>query len=602
MAAQPPIFSLRDISLTFGGKPLFTNLSLQISPGDRLCLVGRNGAGKSTLLKLIAGELEPDSGQIFIQPGTTISYLPQDLILPENETILDYLSRTTNCASYEIEAQLSQLNMPPESIMNDLSGGERRRVLLSKALVQNPDILLLDEPTNHLDIPAIEWLEETIAAFRGALVIISHDRAFLKKVSTGTLFLDRGTLLANNKGYSDFDRWTEALFLEEERQLLKLNAKLRLEEEWVHRGVTARRKRNQGRLRQVQEMRQDRRSRQASQPKKMSVDGLSPDMSSRMVLECHNLTKSFGDKVIAKGFSTRIMRGDRVGIVGPNGSGKTTLLRLLLKQIQPDEGRSRLGTNVELIYFDQMRDSLDPTDTLWKNLCPTGGDQVIIQGQPRHVVSYLKGFLFSEAQIRGQVSILSGGEKNRLALAKAFTQPGNLLVLDEPTNDLDMDTLDLLQELLSDYDGTLILVSHDRDFLDKLTTSIIAVEGNGFVQEYVGGYSDYIQQRILPSSDGDEKTGKTSTKEKISAENEQKRERSEKKVSYNEKRAYDLLPGKMDALIKEIQLIEQKIEDPLFYQHHPQEFTTLSERLEKAKMELETFELEWLTLAEKIEG
>lgn len=600
MATQPPIFSLRDVSLTFGGKPLFTNLSLQISPGDRLCLVGRNGAGKSTLLKLIAEEMEPDSGDIFIQPGTTISYLPQDLTLPENETIGAYLLRTTQCAPYEIEAQLGQLNMPPDRLMKDLSGGERRRVLLSKALVQNPDILLLDEPTNHLDIPAIEWLEETLAAFRGALVIISHDRTFLKKVSTGTLFLDRGNLLTNSKGYGDFDRWTEALFLEEERQLTKLNAKLRLEEDWVHRGVAARRKRNQGRLRQVQQMRQERRTRQSNQHKKMTVEGLSPDLGSRMVIECHNLTKSFEEKVIVNGFSTRIMRGDRVGIVGPNGSGKTTLLRLLLKQMQPDEGRSRLGNTVELIYFDQMRDTLDPTDTLWKNICPGGGDQVIIQGQPRHVVSYLKGFLFTEAQIRGQVSILSGGEKNRLALAKAFTQPGNLLVLDEPTNDLDMDTLDLLEELLSDFDGTLILVSHDRDFLDKLTTSIIAVEGQGFVQEYVGGYTDYTQQRILPPSLNDTRADKAKPqKEKSAVEKEPKRER---KVTYNERRAYEMLPGKMETLSAEIQLIERKIEDPAFYQRHPQEFTTLSERLEKVKVELETCELEWLELAEKIEG
>lgn len=600
MSSQPPIYSLRHVSLTFGGKPLFTDISFQIFPQDRICLVGRNGAGKSTLLRLIANELEFDKGEKFIQPGTTISYLPQDLTLPEDQSIVDYLTQTTQCPIHEIEALLAELNMPPDRIMQGLSGGERRRILLAKALIQKPDILLLDEPTNHMDIPAIEWLEEALQSFRGALVLISHDRSFLKKISRSTLFLDRGNLFSNNKGYEDFDRWTEALFLEEERQLTKLNARLRLEEDWVHRGVTARRKRNQGRLRQVQQMRQERQTRQSNIHKKMTIEGLSPDLGSRMVIECHNLTKSFGEKSIVKGFTTRIMRGDRVGIVGPNGSGKTTLVQLLLKQLIPDEGRVRLGNSVELIYFDQMRDSLDLTDTLWKNLCPTGGDQVIVQGKPKHVVSYLKGFLFSEAQIRGQVSILSGGEKNRLALAKAFTQPGNLLVLDEPTNDLDMDTLDLLEELLSDFEGTLLIVSHDRDFLDKLTTSIIAVEGDGFVHEYVGGYTDYSQQRILPNQKKQKiDVKKTALLEKQDISGKPK---SDKKISYHEQRSYDLLPKKMDLLSKEIQLIEQKLDDPNFYHHHPQEFVTLSARLEQAKHELEAAETEWLVLAEKIEG
>lgn len=600
MAPQPPIFALRDINLSFGGKPLFSDLSLQISPADRICLVGRNGSGKSTLLKIIAGELESDSGERFVQPGVKIAYLPQDLDLPEDEQIMDYICRTTGLPHYEVEAMLGFLEMIPGRLMKGLSGGERRRVLLAKTLAQNPDILLLDEPTNHLDIPAIEWLEETLNAFRGSLVVISHDRAFLKKISTSTWLVDRGNLLTNNKGYDDFDRWTEALLLEEERQLSKLNAKLRLEEDWVHRGVTARRKRNQGRLRMVREMREERRSQQSNRPKQMEVAGLVSEAGSKMVIEAHNLTKSFGDKIIAKGFATRIVRGDRIGVVGPNGSGKTTLVRLLLKQIPLDEGRTRLGTNVELIYFDQMRDALNPRDTLWETLCPTGGDQVCVGGEFRHVVSYLKGFLFNDNQIRGQVSILSGGEKNRLALAKAFTQPGNLLVLDEPTNDLDMDTLDLLQELLSDFQGTLIIVSHDRDFLDKLTTSIIAVEGDGDVQEYVGGYSDYIAQRkmlkapTLTDKGAGKKTDPTSL--------ERAERKPERKITYNEKREYESLPAKMESLTKEIKIIEGKLDDPLFYQNHPQEFVVLSNRLEGAKSELEDSELKWLELADKIEG
>jgi ATP-binding cassette subfamily F protein uup len=599
MSSQPPLLSLRDLSLSFGGKPLFTGLSLQIHPGSRLCLVGRNGSGKSTLLKILAQEMDFDAGEFFLQPGTKVTYLPQDLDLPEDEKILDYICRTTGLPSYEVEAMLGFLELIPDRLMQGLSGGERRRILLAKALAQNADILLLDEPTNHLDIPAIEWLEESLKTFRGALVLISHDRAFLKKVSTSTWYIDRGKLLTNAKGYGDFERWTDALLLEEERHLTKLTARLRLEEEWVHRGVTARRKRNQGRLRLVQEMRNDRRSRELDRPKQMEIASLAPEAGSKMVIEAHNLTKSFGDKVIVKGFSTRILRGDRIGVVGPNGSGKTTLVKLLLKQMPPDEGRSRLGTNVELIYFDQMRDSLQLNETLWKNLCPTGGDQVCVGGQYRHVVSYLKDFLFSDNQIRGQASILSGGEKNRLALAKAFIQPGNLLVLDEPTNDLDMDTLDLLQELLSDFEGTLIIVSHDRDFLDKLTTSIIAVEGDGFVQEYVGGYWDYMAQRKLPNQ-VPSKLPKAKS-EPLEATGRKLQKQADRKVTYNEKREYEVLPTKMEHLIEEIKVMEGKLEDPAFYRHHPQEFVVLTERLQEAKVDLEKCEERWLELADKIE-
>jgi ATP-binding cassette subfamily F protein uup len=591
--SQPPLYSIRDMVLSFGGKPLFDGLSLQISPRDRICLVGRNGCGKSTLLKIIAGQIETDAGDYFTQPGTTIAYLPQDATLPTDVTILDHLMDYTGKAHFEVEAVLHQVEMDPTRLMTNISGGEKRRILIARALVMDPDILLLDEPTNHLDIPAIEWLEETLKSFRGAFVVISHDRSFLKRVSNATWWIDRGILLANDKGYEDFDRWTEAVLLEEERKLTKLNAKLRLEEDWVHRGVTARRKRNQGRLRQVMAMREEKRSRLLNRPKAASLGGVGGDISSKLVLECHNLTKYFGDTCIVKGFSTIIQRGDRIGIVGANGAGKTTLLKLLLKEIRADEGRCHVGASVDLIYLDQMRDTLDSTETLWENLCPGGGDHVTVQGQPRHIMAYLKEFLFDSKQARSPVSILSGGEKNRLALAKAFTQPGNLLVLDEPTNDLDMDTLDLLQELLSDFEGTLIIVSHDRDFLDRLATSIIAVEGNGEVVEYAGGYSDYLAKR-KPKIDP------IVTKEK--AEVTQFKQRAERKFSYNEKREFDLLPRIIADLEKEINLIETKLEDPLFYQNHPQEFTTLSTRLEKAKSELDLSELKWLELSEKIEG
>lgn len=595
MSSQAPILALRNIHLSFGGKPIFSDMTVQIFSNDRICLVGRNGSGKSTLLKILSGDVDFDQGERFLQPGLKIAYLPQDLDLPEDEQILDYICRTTGLPHYEVESMLGFLEMIPDRVMKDLSGGERRRILLAKTLAQNPDILLLDEPTNHLDIPAIEWLENNLRSFQGALVVISHDRAFLKKVSTSTWYVDRGNVLFNAKGYDDFDRWTDALLLEEERQISKLNARLRLEEDWVHRGVTARRKRNQGRLRMVRQMRDERRSRESNRTKNMTIASLVNDAGSKMVIETHNLTKSFEDKVIVKGFTTRILRGDRIGVVGPNGSGKTTLVKLLLKQLPFDEGRVKLGTNVDLIYFDQMRDSLKGTDTLWHTLCPSGGDQVCVGGEFRHVMSYLKGFLFTEAQVRGQVSILSGGEKNRLALAKAFTQPGNLLVLDEPTNDLDMDTLDLLQELLSDFEGTLIIISHDRDFLDKLTTSIIAVEGDGSVQEYVGGYTDYLEQR--------QPLKKINPPQKIRKnEIEHPTVKSERKITYNDQREYDLLPKKMENLVHEIKTIEEKLDYPDFYQSHPHEFVTLSNRLEEAKSELHQSENRWLELAEKIEG
>ena len=590
--SQPPLFSIKDLKLSFGGKPLFEGLSLQICPRDRICLVGRNGCGKSTLLKVIAGQIETDGGDFYTQPGTKIAYLPQDADLPVDQTMLDHLMGYTGCAQYEAESVLGQVQMDPGQTMERLSGGEKRRLLIARSLVTDPDILLLDEPTNHLDIPAIEWLEETLKDFRGAIIVISHDRSFLKRVSAQTWWIDRGVMKANDKGYGDFDRWTEALLLEEERQLEKLNSKLRLEEHWLHRGVTARRKRNQGRLRQLMTMRDDRRTKIQNRPKGASLGGVSGETSSKIVIECHNLTKSFGDRSIVKEFSTIIQRGDRIGIVGANGSGKTTLLKLLLKQLPLDEGRCHVGASVDLIYLDQMRDTLDPKATLWEILCPNGGDQVMIQGKPRHIIGYLKEFLFDPKQARSPVSILSGGEKNRLALAKAFTQPGNLLVLDEPTNDLDMDTLDLLQEMLYDFDGTMLVVSHDRDFLDRLVTSVIAVEGDGHVTEYAGGYSDYLAKRNPKAAI----IIKADKKESVPASI-----KPERKFSFKEKHEFEKLPAIMAALEKEINLIEVKMEDPTFYLNHPQEFTSLSQRFEDAKGELEAAEMRWLELSEIIE-
>ncbi|WP_032112771.1 ABC-F family ATP-binding cassette domain-containing protein [Candidatus Paracaedibacter symbiosus] len=592
--STPPLFALRDISLTFGGKPLFQNITLQISKGDRISLVGRNGTGKSTLLKIIAGMIDIDDGERFVQPGTKIAYLPQDVDFPESATVIDYICNETDAPRYEVEAILGELNMPPERIMQGLSGGERRRISLATALVQQPDILLLDEPTNHLDIPAIEWLEDTLKSFRGAFLVISHDRAFLEKVSTSTLWLDRGNLHQNSKGYADFERWSDFLLQEEERQLEKIDTKLRQEMDWLHRGVTARRKRNQGRLRQLGVLRMEKRSRLSNQVKSLKLGSLDTEVSSKMVIEAKDISKSFGDQLLVNNFSTRIIRGDRIGIVGPNGTGKSTLLKLLVGAMKPDSGRVRLGAKNELIYFDQMRDSLKLDESLWNNLCETGGDQVMVRGQHRHIMSYLKDFMFEEKQVRSPVAILSGGEKNRLALAKSLAQPSNVLVLDEPTNDLDMDTLDLLLDTLSEYEGTLIIVSHDRDFLDKLTTSIIAFEGDGVIEEYVGGYSDYLSQRKprqpAPKSLKTEKIAQTLQEKPL------------RKFTYNEKRDYEVLPKTMDTLQAEIKTIEAKLDHPNFYQNHHHEFITLTARLETAKIELDAAELRWLELDEKING
>lgn len=592
--APPPQLLLRDISLTFGGKPIFSQINVQVTKGDRICLVGRNGSGKSTLLKIMAGIMEFDHGERYMEPGLKINYLPQDEALPPHMTPVDFLCQT-GCAQYEAESYLDILNVPYTRLMEGFSGGERRRVSLAKALLGNPDVLLLDEPTNHLDLPAIEWLEKMLRDFNGAYFLISHDRTFLEKASTGTVWLERGQIYRHAKGFSDFERWSEALMEDELRHMEKLDVKLRQEAEWLHRGVTARRRRNQGRLRQLYQLRETRREMQLNQAGKVKMSQADGKLGSKMVIEAKNITKNFGDKAIVRDFSTRILRGDRIGIIGANGSGKSTLVKILAKELAPDEGTVSMGATVDMIYFDQMRDTLNPQDTLWQTLCETGGDQVIVQGQGRHVVAYLKDFLFSEKQAKSPVGILSGGEKNRLALAKSLTKPGNLLILDEPTNDLDMDTLDLLIDMLSDFTGTLLIVSHDRDFLDKLTTSVIAVEGNGQVEEYVGGYQDYLRQRKIPKTIAPAKT-------KSSPSPEEPKAPPVRKLSFKEKYEYEQLAGKIDSLTQEIDGLEIKLANPSFYQNHTQEFVTLSNRLEHAKDELDNLETRWLELAEKVEG
>lgn len=586
----PPLISLRDVSLTFGGKPLFKGLFNNITKGDKTCLVGNNGSGKSTFLKIVCGQVDIDQGERFVQPGTRFSYLPQDVWLDSHQTTQEFVMQA-GCASFEAEEMLDLLKMDRNRLMADFSGGERRRVALARALVGNPDVLLLDEPTNHLDLPTIEWLEEFLKSYTGALLTISHDRTFLERVSTSCLWLDRGVLHRHNQGFKNFDAWSDHLLAEEEKHLNKMNTKLKEEMHWLHRGVTARRRRNQGRLRELNKLREERRAYLSGRTGKLKISGADSEGGSKLVIEAHAISKTLGDKTLIQNFSIRILRGDRIGILGPNGAGKTTLIRLLAGILPPDTGTVRLGQTIDLIYFDQLRDSLKPTETLWETLCATGGDHVTVQGQPRHVMAYLKDFLFDEKQARAPVSILSGGEKNRLALAKALTQPGNVLILDEPTNDLDMDTLDLLVEMLGDFTGTLLIVSHDRDFLDKLTTSIIGLEGDGLIRECVGGYQDYIHQ--YPPQ---KKIEKETSKEVV------ERPKSPRRISYHEKREYEMLPTRMDKLMKEISESEARLENPSFYTTHPQEFVKVTQSLAVAKEELSQAETRWLELDERMNG
>ncbi len=593
MSSQPPLLTLRGASLSFGGKPLFHALDLSIYKGERASLVGKNGCGKSTLLKILNQEIELDHGDYFLQPGTRLGYLPQDVIIPEDITPLEFVC-AKGIEPYKAEEYLHLLDVAHLTDLKNISGGERRRLALARALAEEPDILFLDEPTNHLDLPAIEWLEKELSGFKGAFLVISHDRSFLERVSNHTLWLDRGILRENDKGYGDFERWSDEIFAEEERMLEKMDARLRLEQEWLHRGVTARRKRNQGRLRRLHDLRNQRKEREKNLHTSMKMVGADGSLSSRLIVETHGISKSYGDRRLIHNFTTRILRGDRIGIIGPNGSGKSTLVKILVGQIQPDEGRVRIGAKLDLTYFDQMRETLKPDDTLWHCLCPQGGDQVIVQGKPRHVVAYLKDFLFTDKQVKGLVGILSGGEKNRLALAKALAQECNVLVLDEPTNDLDMDTLDLLIDLLSDFEGTIITVSHDRDFLNKVVTSVMAFDEDGTVREYVGGYDDYIAQRPNPTQ---KISSKKTPPKKSEPQDTSSHKSASTRLSYHQKRLLETLPLEIEHITKDIDDMENKLASPEFYTHHRDEFMRTTQALEDAKKKLSSMEEQWIEIS-----
>ena len=588
--ALPPLLGLRQAYVTFGGRPLFTGVTLQVGRGDRCCLVGRNGSGKSTLLKVLAGTLAIDSGERFVQPGVRLAHLAQDPVVAA-PTVADWvaggLPESERHQRYRVEAALAAFDIDGGREPAGLSGGESRRADLARALVGEPDVLLLDEPTNHLDLPTILRLEERLAAFAGGLVVISHDRAFLSRVSRQTLWLDRGIVRSNEAGFSSFESWQDAVYAAEEAEQARLDKRLAAETHWLHRGVTARRKRNMGRLRALEQLRRDKAGRIKVQGSvELAVDSGAP--SGKLVIEARGLSKAFDGKVVIKGFSTRILRGDRVGIIGPNGAGKTTLLRLLTGELAPDEGSVRLGTNLQTAVFDQRRTQLDPEATPWTTLTDGAGDTVNVRGTPRHVISYLRDFLFEDRQAQSPVKSLSGGERNRLLLAKLLAKPANLLILDEPTNDLDMDTLDLLEETLADFDGTLLVVSHDRDFLDRLVTSVIIVDGDGRVGEYVGGYSDAMRQHSRRSPPPAASAAKPAAAARPPKETG--------KLTYKDQRELDSLPARLDQLHREVAELESSLADATLYQEDPQRFHGVSRRLSAARAELAAAEERWLEL------
>lgn len=598
---MPPVLNLRNIVLTFGGEPLINDANLSLERQDKACLVGRNGAGKSTLLKIAAGLIEPDHGEYFVQPGITVGYLPQEPDLSSYSTIAQYvadgLPQDLIDAQYLVDAALDEVSLNADALPAQMSGGEIRRAAIAKLFVADPDVILLDEPTNHLDIATIEWLEQKLASFRGAMIAISHDRAFLNRLTTSCLWLDRGQVRSFSQGFKHFEEWAETVLEQEEAELHRLNKQIERETHWLHRGVTARRKRNMGRLRKLDALREKRQS-WISAPDRAALELEAGEKSGAMVIEAKNISKSFtqngAQHEIISNFSTRILRGDRIGLIGPNGAGKTTLLKILMGELTPDSGTIRLGTNLTTNILDQKRQALNEDKTLWDILCPEGGDQVMVRGRPRHVVGYLKDFLFDERQIRQPVSSLSGGERNRLLLAAALAKPSNLLVLDEPTNDLDMDSLDVLQEILADYEGTLLLVSHDRDFLDRIVTSTIAFEGEGRVREYPGGYTDYLKQRKSVSPQKAKNADKDTTS---SPDNSKKNpDKPKGKLSYKDQRLLDRLSVDMPRLEKQIQTREAELSDPDLFAKNPEKFSEIADQLEKDKNTLETMEEQWLEL------
>jgi len=604
MAAAPILF-LQQIRLRLGSSELLEGADLSLLPGEKVALVGRNGSGKSTLLKIAAGEIEADGGRRFLQPGATIRYLPQEPDLSGYPNVLAYVEAGMQAGDdhYRATYLLNALGLTGAEEPHRLSGGEARRAALARVLAPEPDIILLDEPTNHLDLPAIEWLENELSSIRSALVIISHDRRFLADLTRSTVWLDRGVTRRLDKGFGGFEEWRDQVLEEEETARHKLDRQIVREEHWLTYGVTARRKRNVRRLDGLFTLRQERRDlkRGVGEVKISVAEG---ETSGKMVMEAKDISKAYGERVIVKDFTTRVIRGDRLGIIGANGAGKTTLIKLLTGVLPPDSGTVRLGANLELASLDQRRASLSADMTLKEAVTGGGSDTLVINGQPKHFMGYLKDFLFGPEQAGTPVSKLSGGERGRLVLARVLALPSNVLVLDEPTNDLDLETLDLLQEMLADYPGTVIVVSHDRDFLDRVATSVVVSDGGGQWTEYPGGYSDMVSQRgygvTAPAGGVKPKGGRQAALPQTTSH-----PATRQKLSFKQKHALETLPREMAKLEAEITRLNGLLADGSLYARDPQKFTDTGTALEKAQAALGKAEDEWLeleALREQIEG
>lgn len=599
--AGPALLTLQNITLTFGGAPLFEGADLSLATGDRVCLVGRNGSGKSTLIKIAAGLVEADGGTRFLQPGATLRYLPQEPDLTGFASTLAYVEAGLGPGDdpYRARYLLEALGLTGDENPSSLSGGEQRRAALARALAPSPDILLLDEPTNHLDLPAIEWLESELASLNCALALISHDRRFLEKLTNTTIWIDRGRTLRLGQGFSAFEQWRDAVLEEEEKDMQKLDRKIVAEEHWVRYGVTARRKRNVRRMAELAALRTKKREHRRVQGN-AKMEASEAEGSGSQVILAKNIGKSFGARAIVRDLSLRLMRGDRLGIVGPNGAGKTTLINLLTGTMSPDEGNVTLGTNLALVTLDQRRAALDTNRSVEETITEGRGDTVEINGARRHVVGYLKDFLFTPLQVRQSVSALSGGERARLLLARALATSSNMMVLDEPTNDLDLETLDLLEELLADYKGTLIVVSHDRDFLDRVCSSILMAEGDGRWVEYAGGYSDMVAQR-------GEGVKARQIEAKAKARDDRPASEAPKstgtaKLSFKEKHLLETLPDKIDAMGRDIEKLRTALTEPDLYTRDRVRFDKISALLAKMEEDLSKAEEEWLALEMKREA
>ena len=636
MAARPPLVALKDVRLQDGQRPLFDGVDLAVEPRSRAALVGRNGAGKSTLMKVVMGLIEPDSGDRSVQSATRFAYVPQEPVIT-GETLLDYAS-SGEAESWTAEAWLATFGLDPAKSTQGLSGGETRRAALAKAFAEEPDLLLLDEPTNHLDILAIELLENELIQARFALLVVSHDRAFLNRVTNTVHWLEGRRVRTLNKGFVEFDEWSTKVLEEEAESLRRLTKTIERETATFYSSITARRSRNEGRARSLQALRAERAEKMKDVPRELSLGVDSGATSGKLVAEIKGVSKWFdtvasGESRVAseaspaspladaeastsplatrhsplpsrhtlfKNLTTRIMRGDRLGIVGPNGAGKTTLVKTLLGELAPDEGTVRMGANLEPVYLDQSREGLKSDMTLWDALTPGGGDSIIVRGFSKHVAAYAKEFLFSEAQLRQPISTLSGGERNRLLLARALAKPANLLILDEPTNDLDMDTLDKLEELLEGYDGTLILVSHDRDFIDRLSTSTLALNGRGDIVETPGGWTDFIRQNpgfLQPGANP--RPQDKAAAQRAAANPAPAAVKKTAKLSFKDAHRLKELETLIDALPATIAKHDATLADPALYTRDPKAFDAAMKAAEKARADLESAEMEWLELEEK---